>query len=149
MLGLVASDGERAVVERLAAGRPGVPWDRLLFSAKEAVYKAWFPATGRWLGFADARVEPAADGTFEAWLHPEDPPAGAPTHYAGRWMVRGELLLTAVAPRAVRPARPLPARSPACPAGTTPAGTTQVSGPVRPYRPGRPAAAPTGTRRPS
>ncbi|QIQ01104.1 4'-phosphopantetheinyl transferase family protein [Streptomyces liangshanensis] len=149
VLGLVASDGERAVVERLAAGRPGVPWDRLLFSAKEAVYKAWFPATGRWLGFADARVEPAADGTFEAWLHPEDPPAGAPTHYAGRWMVRGELLLTAVAPRAVRPARPLPARSPACPAGTTPAGTTQVSGPVRPYRPGRPAAAPTGTRRPS
>jgi 4'-phosphopantetheinyl transferase EntD len=24
-------------------------WDRLLFSAKEAVYKAWFPLVGEWL----------------------------------------------------------------------------------------------------
>jgi len=29
---------------------PGPSWDRLLFSAKESVYKAWFPLTGRWLG---------------------------------------------------------------------------------------------------
>ena len=31
--------------------------DRLIFSAKEAVYKAWFPLTGEWLGFHDARLE--------------------------------------------------------------------------------------------
>ncbi len=31
--------------------------DRLIFSAKEAVYKAWFPLTGEWLGFLDARLE--------------------------------------------------------------------------------------------
>lgn len=31
--------------------------DRLIFSAKEAVYKAWYPLTGQWLGFLDARME--------------------------------------------------------------------------------------------
>ena len=35
---------------------PAICWDRLLFSAKESVYKAWFRATGRWLGFEDAEV---------------------------------------------------------------------------------------------
>ena len=39
-----------AALARLAA-RPDVRWDRLLFSAKESVYKAWFPLTRRWLGF--------------------------------------------------------------------------------------------------
>ena len=29
---------------------------RLLFSAKESVYKAWFPLTGTWLGFEDVRL---------------------------------------------------------------------------------------------
>jgi len=28
----------------------------LLFSGKEAVFKAWFPMTGRWLDFKDAEV---------------------------------------------------------------------------------------------
>lgn len=34
----------------------GVHWDRVLFSAKESVYKAWFPVAGCWLGFLDAMV---------------------------------------------------------------------------------------------
>lgn len=44
----------------LAGGDGGVgvaAVDRLIFSAKEAVYKAWFPLTGEWLGFLDARLE--------------------------------------------------------------------------------------------
>ncbi len=50
--------GGRAVRRwrRLAAARPEVSWDRLLFSAKESVYKTWFPLTGRWLGFEDAEL---------------------------------------------------------------------------------------------
>lgn len=49
--------------ERIAAvSGPGDPdgpvhWDRLLFSAKESTYKAWFPLAQRWLGFADADIE--------------------------------------------------------------------------------------------
>ena len=34
----------------------GLHWDRILFCAKEATYKAWFPLTQRWLGFEDAHI---------------------------------------------------------------------------------------------
>ncbi|MFE4641296.1 4'-phosphopantetheinyl transferase [Streptomyces sp. NPDC056730] len=95
VLGLVASAGERAALERLAAERPGVYWDRLLFSAKEAVYKAWFPSTGRWLGFAEAEVRLAPTGTFTAKLTPTTPPPrGAALRFSGRWLTRGDLLVT-------------------------------------------------------
>ena len=33
-----------------------IAWDTLLFTAKEATYKAWFPLTRRWLGFDDAHI---------------------------------------------------------------------------------------------
>ncbi|AHH96885.1 4'-phosphopantetheinyl transferase family protein [Kutzneria albida] len=84
------------------AGAPdtGVHWDRLLFSAKESVYKAWFPLTGLWLGFTDAHLtfDPAAQ-TFHATLL-VDPPevAGRPlTGFDGRYLVREGLVLTAIA----------------------------------------------------
>jgi 4'-phosphopantetheinyl transferase EntD len=32
----------------------GINWDCLLFCAKEAVFKAYFPTTNEWLGFEDA-----------------------------------------------------------------------------------------------
>ncbi|GAA2092504.1 4'-phosphopantetheinyl transferase superfamily protein [Streptomyces albiaxialis] len=67
VLGGITVGGEAERLARLAAARPQVHWDRLLFSAKEAVYKAWFPLTGRWLGFPDAeldfRDESAAPGS--------------------------------------------------------------------------------------
>src|SRR5262249_37853627 len=31
----------------------GVHWPTLIFSAKESIYKAWFPLARRWLGFKD------------------------------------------------------------------------------------------------
>ena len=34
---------KRARLAALADALPGVAWDRLLFSAKESVYKAWAP----------------------------------------------------------------------------------------------------------
>ena len=41
----------------LLKGMPaGLHWDRILFCAKEATYKAWFPLTHRWLGFEDAHI---------------------------------------------------------------------------------------------
>jgi 4'-phosphopantetheinyl transferase EntD len=78
----------------LAARFPATHWDRLLFSAKESVYKAWFPLTGRWLGFEDAHltIDPAA-ATFTASLLVEDAPL---RFLAGRYLVRDEWVLTAV-----------------------------------------------------
>jgi hypothetical protein len=40
---------ERVWLARLRADHPWVCWDRLLFSAKESVYKAWYPLARRWL----------------------------------------------------------------------------------------------------
>ncbi len=48
---------ERDRLRRLAGSTPGIHWDRVLFSAKESVYKAWFPLTGRWLGFSEADID--------------------------------------------------------------------------------------------
>jgi 4'-phosphopantetheinyl transferase EntD len=99
VLDLVALPGERERLRDLSAAEPGTCWDRLLFSAKESVYKAWFPLTGRWLGFHDADVTiDAAAGTFRA-----RPLAGAVADgdlplagFAGRWLAEGGLILTAV-----------------------------------------------------
>ncbi|MFF0561176.1 4'-phosphopantetheinyl transferase [Streptomyces sp. NPDC004266] len=47
---------EEARLRELAVRRPDIAWDRLLFSAKESVYKAWSGYGGAWLGFEDAEV---------------------------------------------------------------------------------------------
>ncbi|MFG3286717.1 4'-phosphopantetheinyl transferase [Streptomyces sp. NPDC048111] len=43
VLDAVATPRERAALSALAALDPSVHWDRLLFCAKEATFKAWFP----------------------------------------------------------------------------------------------------------
>ncbi len=99
----IALPEERAWLPGLAAAVPGVSWDRLLFCAKEAVYKAWFPLTGRWLGFEQAAVtvEPDA-GTFTARLLEPDVALDGRSlaGFEGRWLARGGFVLTAIAVRA-------------------------------------------------
>lgn len=97
-LGHIADDAERACLARLAQDRPGVCWDTVLFSAKEAVYKAWHPHFPRKLSFADAsltfRTEPAGTcGTFTARLLVPGSPYGC---FPGRWTVADGLVVTAV-----------------------------------------------------
>ena len=104
MLDVIAREQERARLAELAGQGPGVCWDKLLFSAKEAVYKAWFPLTGRWLGFEEACVDfDPASGTFTAQLLVPGPVVngGHLTGFTGRWLVSGGLIVTAIViPRA-------------------------------------------------
>lgn len=102
VLGAISLPSERERLSRLGAAAPGVHWDRLLFSAKEAVYKAWFPLTVRWLGFEEADVELRADGTFAARILAAETVAGgaSPAGFAGRWLVVDGVTITAIAPRA-------------------------------------------------
>ena len=58
---------------------------RLLFSAKEAVYKCQFPVTGRRLAFADVTVAVEAGGSFRTNI----------SSIEGRWMRTDGLLFTA------------------------------------------------------
>ncbi|MEU7904321.1 4'-phosphopantetheinyl transferase superfamily protein [Actinoplanes sp. NPDC049118] len=94
VLDLVSSEQERAHLAQLARQRPSVQWERLLFSAKESVYKVWSPLTGEWLGFEGAAVtfDPAAE-TFSARLLVDGPFETL----AGRFLVDGGIVLTAIA----------------------------------------------------
>jgi 4'-phosphopantetheinyl transferase EntD len=98
VLNAVSLPAEREWIVRRAQAEPDVHWDRLLFCAKEAVYKAWFPLTGRWLGFEDASVE-VGDGTFTARFLVPGPRVGDRVldGFTGRWTVRNGLILAAVA----------------------------------------------------
>lgn len=88
---------------QLGALPSGLHWDRILFCAKEATYKAWFPLTHRWLGFEDAHITFAVEssgtaGTFTSRIL-IDPAAehGPPlTELRGRWSVADGLALTGI-----------------------------------------------------
>ncbi len=89
---LVASQFELTELAKLRRGRPDVPWERVLFSAKESVFKAWWALNRRWLGFEDAEVQLVEDGTARVRiLVPQD----AVAEYHARWAVERETLLTA------------------------------------------------------
>jgi len=104
VLRMVSLESERPMLGQLAADAPDVCWDRLLFCAKEAVYKAWFPLARKWLDFSGARITFAsnsalfADGTFEAQLLVPGPfVAGREvTGFSGRWLVADGFMLTAI-----------------------------------------------------
>lgn len=100
VLDAVSLPEERAELSGLA---DGMHWDRILFCAKEATYKVWFPLTQRWLGFEDAHIvfdvdESGAAGGFTSRIL-IDPAArsGPPlSELYGRWSVAGGLVLTAI-----------------------------------------------------
>jgi 4'-phosphopantetheinyl transferase EntD len=73
----------------LRAPEHGLAWSTLIFSAKESLYKAWYPLRARWLDFLDAdlRVDPHT-GTFTTTLD------GLRAH--GRFAADATLLYTAV-----------------------------------------------------
>jgi 4'-phosphopantetheinyl transferase EntD len=99
VLEAIATPPELAWLKRVAGDSSGVCWDRLLFSAKETIYKAWFPLTRRWLNFEEAVVTPHPDaGTFAARLLVPGPVVdGRPlTGFAGRWIVARGLVATAI-----------------------------------------------------
>lgn len=105
VLPAVALPAEADRMARLTADVPDVHWDRLLFSAKESVYKAWFPLTGKWLDFQEADIELFADageaarGGFRATLLVPGPLVGGRRvdHFTGRWTARDGLIATAIA----------------------------------------------------
>jgi 4'-phosphopantetheinyl transferase EntD len=94
VLSLIASSNEQVTLNRLRDS--SISWDRLLFSAKESIFKAWFPVAQRWLDFLAAEVTfDRVHLTFRAELLVESPPTGA--SFVGRFSVVGAHLLTAVA----------------------------------------------------
>lgn len=114
VLDMISDADERRMLTALHRTRDDLHWDRLLFCAKESVYKAWFPLTGRWLGFEDAEVAIDGDlpdgdldtergddnerGTFVARLRADGPVIDGVrlTEFTGRWLIRANLITTAI-----------------------------------------------------
>src|SRR3984893_12002130 len=91
--------GEPEMLAALSRAFPATRWGRLVFSAKESVYKAWYPLTGRGLGFEDARLAIDPVGTFAAKLLVDGArtDGGLPlVELRGRFIVARGLVATAV-----------------------------------------------------
>ena len=76
----------------------GAACDRVLFSAKESVYKAWFPLARTWLDFQEATLTLVPDGTFTARLLVPGPVVvDRPLQeFSGRWAAGNGFVLTAI-----------------------------------------------------
>ncbi|MCG6495474.1 4'-phosphopantetheinyl transferase superfamily protein [Kitasatospora sp. A2-31] len=98
VLDTIALPGEQKRNAELLAEHPEIPWDRLLFSAKESVYKTWFPLTGVFLDFDGADITLDPNGTFHAELQVPGPVVDGRRlqSFTGRWIVHGGHLATAI-----------------------------------------------------
>ncbi|WP_151528563.1 MULTISPECIES: 4'-phosphopantetheinyl transferase [Corynebacterium] len=93
VLGSIARPSELSQLDELES--QGIPCaDRLLFCAKEATYKAWFPLTHRWLDFDQAEIDVRSDGTFISYLLARPTPVPFMT---GRWEIREGFIIAAIA----------------------------------------------------
>ncbi len=89
-----------AELRRLAARRDDVHLDRILFSAKEAVFKAWFAYADCPVGFRDCDIAFDLDtASFRATVTPRARAAGArglpADPLTGRWRAQDGIVVTA------------------------------------------------------
>ncbi|MGW1072445.1 4'-phosphopantetheinyl transferase family protein [Streptomyces sp. NPDC002537] len=100
VLGTISLPAERTRLAGLTARRPDVAWDRMLFSAKESVFKTWYPLTREELDFSEAELEfePEA-GTFSARLLVPGPVVEGRRldGFTGRWLADEGFVVTAIA----------------------------------------------------
>ena len=92
---VVATPAEMAWIRGRAASGAVVHWARLVFAAKEAAGKAWYPLTGRWPDRGELAVSAGAAGTLTVRLPGAAP--GRPGAMTGRWLAGDGLIITAVA----------------------------------------------------
>lgn len=89
---VIATEDELSTIANLSAA---MPWDKLIFSAKESFYKAWFPLTRQWLEFHDVAI------TFIPTHHRFEVKVRNATHdwldnLSGRYIVQNDLVWTSV-----------------------------------------------------
>ncbi len=97
VLALVALPEEEAQLRALKRLQPTVHWDSLLFSAKEAVYKAWHPICRTSLEFHDVSVTFDRAGAFTAEVIRDGRAAvSGGALIGGRWALVGSHIATGV-----------------------------------------------------
>ena len=91
VLEVVATESERTALAHLGRADADVPWDAVLFAAKEATYKAWYPLTGVVLHHEQVAVVLTADGRFRAEARDG---IRRPCLVRGRWRAGPDVVLT-------------------------------------------------------
>lgn len=92
---VIASPQELDRLTRLERRDGDLPWDAVLFSAKEAAYKAWYPLTGILLAHDSVRVRLSRSGVFVAEVEASTA-TGAPVSHRvrGRWSLGQGVVLS-------------------------------------------------------
>ncbi len=98
----ICSPEEREALAAIAAEDPEArsvgEWGKLVFSAKEAFYKAFFPLAGIVLGFRDGHLEVDAQrAVFRMTLHDDQPLFAGRRSVTGRFAFGPAHVFTAVA----------------------------------------------------
>jgi 4'-phosphopantetheinyl transferase EntD len=101
----IALGEELLRIQHLDRDHRGIHWDRIMFSAKETVYKVWYPLSQERLTFDDASIVVRPDGTFSAELINRS----TTRVLHGKWLVDRHFICTAIE----LPASP-PQRRPRC-----------------------------------
>lgn len=99
---------ERAGLKDLHATLPQGIGAQVIFSAKESLYKAWYPLERRWLDFDEALIRlrqvGPRHGTFEVTLLTDFRARAAWREHAdGRWAVDARQVATAIVMRTSSP----------------------------------------------
>lgn len=96
---LVTGGAEKLHLAHLGRESPDIAWDRILFSAKESVYKAWYPLSHTWLSFTECElvIDPVR-GTFVGRILIPGVTVDNRIidRFTGRWTIQGRHVLTAV-----------------------------------------------------
>lgn len=96
---LITTRDESLQLDRLARELPHTAWDRMLLSAKESIYKAWYPLSQTWLDFTECELHIDAEnrsftGTL---LRPGiSTRNGLIDRFTGQWAIQGNCIVTAV-----------------------------------------------------
>jgi 4'-phosphopantetheinyl transferase EntD len=105
VLELVASPEEMAALPCdcfPALDRP--PFDTILFSGKESVFKALYPEVRRFFGFEEVTLALSVDGRFKARLQPKLACEAGRHSLSGRFALTQDYVLTAVVVQAAEAA---------------------------------------------
>ena len=97
VLDRVCTAEEKGRLEALAR-RADCDWGTLLFSAKESLYKCYFPLTRSFLGFRDAeiRLDPDTSSFTARLLRDAAPSALGARSFRGRFCAENDHVITAV-----------------------------------------------------
>lgn len=108
VLDVVLTAEEVEQLARLRTDEATLPWETLVFSAKESTYKALYPLTGRWLDFHDVRIEiDRTDASLAAYVRIA---GDRSIVLRGLYRANQSLLTTAILIPAMRPVNDLPRR---------------------------------------